>query len=153
MASKRPETGRQLLNQLLDQKVEEGLELRKSLPARKMSDDDLRLALEMIAEGQLVANVCATFGLSRNYFSERACRDKDFGEQLRFAKAVSAEARLERIEEALWDSDLTDQRAAAIAQHYRWLAGKLDRQTFGDKLEVEQRTLQIVMQKDDTNLC
>jgi hypothetical protein len=120
---------------------------------QKMSDDALEHALELISAGMLVSTVCKKFGLSRNYFSSRAVRDREFGERLREAKEISAEARLDRIEDALWNSDISDQRANAIATHYRWLAGKLDRKTFGEKVDVDVRSVNIVVQGDTNDLC
>lgn len=127
--------------------AETGRFLRTLTPERQNE------ALERIAAGESVLTVCESFGLSRGALHRLARYDSAFARELELAMSLGvytsidiAERRLAG-EEGFTTGDVY--RDAKCADFARWKAAKFNRKVFGDKLEVESKSLVINIVKDD----
>ena len=112
----------------------------------KVSEEDYQDALLRLASGEQMKSVTERLGLSRNALLVRANRDEEFNRMLDIAHQMGAWARIENAERMLLDSDTSVgavRKATAYADFVKWLAPRLHRERFGDKLQVDQRMVTI----------
>ena len=122
----------------------------------KITEEQYQEALFRLACGEMMATVTADLGLSRSALLVRAGTDEEFGRILKAAQTMGTSARLENAESALWGKEPYTtgnvQRDKALAEHARWMASRLDRETYGDKITHDVRSLNITVVKDDGDI-
>lgn len=127
-------------------------------PHRKMtlSDADLDYALQRLADGDTMRNVTTELGIARASLFIRGIHDEEFNRQLRNALAIGQWTRLEAAGAALAGGEGSTgsiERDKAVADFTKWMASRINRRDFGDRLQVDQRQIMsITLEKDDADV-
>lgn len=103
----------------------------------KVTEEQFAWALDRIASGDTVRNVSLHLQITRSALRSRANGDPDFAARLDEAQAMGAWARLENAEDRLINGTGSVERDKAIMDYAKWMAARLDRRTFGDRVQVD----------------
>ncbi|MDH7971066.1 hypothetical protein QH494_02635 [Sphingomonas sp. AR_OL41] len=114
----------------------------------KVSAAQYDWALERIASGDTIKNVTTHLKISRASLLKRASVDEDFAKAFNAALAIGVWARLENAEDRLENGTGSVARDKALMDHAHWMATRLASRVFGDKIQVDQRSITINVDKD-----
>lgn len=120
---------------------------------KPISDDDLEDALLRLSHGDRMDMVTSAIGVDRSSLLSRATRDRDFSERLQNAQTMGAYARVEyaaRVAagEEGYSTGSIERDKLVCDQAWKW-ARTIGNRIFGDKLQVEQRTVTINLNKSE----
>lgn len=125
-------------------------------PSRRvpLSDDQLEWALDRIAAGDTMRNVTKSLGISRAALAVRAHDDPDgFGKSLSIAQEIGTWSRLENAEDMIMNGELSTgsfDRDREALKYAMWMASKLNRTKFGDKLQIDHRSVNVHIAREDS---
>lgn len=112
-------------------------------------------ALQMLADGHPMDVVCDHFQINRSTLLCRGQRDPGFSEELTRAMSmgtvstINSAMRTARGEEGYTTGSIErDKLVCDMAWRY---AKTIGNKIFGDKLQIDQRSIQITVQRDDTD--
>lgn len=120
----------------------------------KVTEEQYQHALERLANGDTMRNVTQELGLSRSALLVRANQHDDFRTRLSTAMEIGMLARLENAGEALAGGEGSTnsiERDKAVADFAKWMAARLGRRMFGDKLQIDQRSVNIIIPRSGVN--
>lgn len=120
----------------------------------KVTEQQYQDALQRLADGDTMRNVTQELGLSRSALLVRAYDHEDFGRMLATAMEIGQLAQLENAVDGLRGGEMSTgsiERDKAVADFAKWMASRVARRLFGDKLQIDQRQLQIVIRDDGAN--
>lgn len=107
----------------------------KFLP--KLSEDQITWAMERIGSGDGMRNICEDLGITPATLYARAYKDPDFAERFRTALEIGQFSRLDKAERMILGEDGyttgSIERDKAYVDFAKWMASKLNRNTFGEK--------------------
>ncbi|MXO94272.1 hypothetical protein GRI62_11765 [Erythrobacter arachoides] len=112
---------------------------------KHLTPEQVEDALEMIRCGRMMAEVTAKLGVSKGALASRAATNPEFAKQLHEARAIGAWMIAEYGHAALmgvegFTTGSVERDKAISASCWKW-AKHLNQQVFGDKVEVNQTTL------------
>jgi hypothetical protein len=120
----------------------------------KLSSEQWDNALERMASGDTMKNICDAFKVSRSTLLQRASRDPDFERDLRMAMEMGQYARVENGYDAVKGGECSTgsiERDKLVAQYTQWMAARLSRKQFGDRSIIEAQSINITLKPDQTD--
>lgn len=108
--------------------------------AQKLEQFGEDSVIDMIADGQSLAQIARRIGIDRASIVRWVDADSQRSARVNIARRNAAEAYAEKAEDALIgaeDTPLGLQRARELAHHYRWAASKRNPAAFGDRIKAE----------------
>ena len=112
-----------------------GRPIRTALLAAVAKDGGWDRIIERIADGETVLKIAAGYNVSRNFFATILHEDAERGKLVYAARKRAAEALTEEalaIVDSVPESRDALQKAKLQVDSRQWLAGKLDREQFGE---------------------
>lgn len=119
----------------------------------KLTEENAAWALEQLAAGDTMRNVCAKLNISRTALLNRAARDTEFERDLRLAMEIGAFNLIETAMEAVWGGEASTgsiERDKLVAQFAQWYAARINRKQFGDRAMIEANNIAIHLNQGDT---
>lgn len=98
------------------------------------SETDQADIVERVAQGQKMAEVCAMYRIKLNDFKRLVRKDTLFWQEILEAEKIAVRCRLDQIPTIIAEND--PQTAKLYLDHAKFMATKLDRETFGEKMEL-----------------
>ena len=122
---------------------------------KKMSDETAENALEMIARGEMMLKITEKLRLTRGALASRAAASPNFARRLHEARATGAWSIAEYGSlAAMGEEGFTTgsiERDKLVSNNcWKW-ARHLNQKVFGDKVQVDQRTVQVNISKEDAD--
>jgi transposase-like protein len=126
----------------------------RNVKMRTISELQREKIIELVSEGARIADICKQFSISPMLLRIMRQDDALFGQKFDLAQKVFAELRVEELQ-TIADQAVTptDATVASIkSKNIQWLAGKHDREKYGDKVDVAvNATLDITRALDAAN--
>jgi hypothetical protein len=101
---------------------------------------DIDIVCNMLVEGKRWADIAESFKVPVSTLHGFISTHSEFSARVGIARKISSDSYAEMAELALLraKSDPNEMtRARELAQHYRWMAGKRNPSTYGDKVQTE----------------
>ncbi len=101
---------------------------------------DIDIVCNMLVEGKRWADIAKSFKVPVSTLHTHISNDVELSVRAREARKQSADSYAEKAETVLLlaKKDLIEiSRARELAQHYRWMAGKRNPRTYGEKVQTE----------------
>lgn len=120
----------------------------------KVADAEWEWAIERLAAGDSMRNVCAHLQVTRYALMQKAIKDTKFKAMLDAAIDYGGHAMVDNALDAAWGGDCSTgsiERDKLVVQMVQWYAARRSRKAFGDRQEIDVRTVQITLDKDDVN--
>lgn len=118
----------------------------------KLTAFGLDSVCQMITDGVSMTTIAQEAGVSIGTLCTWVDKDPERSARVREARTVTARVWDEKatkcIEDAADEFDL--KKARELAHHYRWRASKIAPKEYGDKLEIENKGMPLVIVKDLT---
>ncbi len=101
---------------------------------------DIDIVCNMLVEGKKWVDIAESFKVPVSTLHSFISNDNEFSVRAGEARKQSADSYAEKAELVLLlaEKDLIEiSRARELAQHYRWMAGKRNPRTYGEKVQTE----------------
>lgn len=155
-----------LVNEAAHKRLEEkNIKLTKKEPSKqltdkksgkflaKISDDDWQEIIERVAAGELIDSISKSFDIDRMTISRKCKRDKSYAELYKEAREQAALTIFEETRQVArgveGKSSGNVRRDELIVKTDMEYAKRIAPHIFGDKLQIDQRSINITINDDD----
>lgn len=105
---------------------------------RNVSEQHKEIILYRIRGGELLSTICNAISLDPGNIRNLAAMDEEFDKKLASAYAHGQHAQVERLYEIPYDATLSDARAKLLSDNIKWIAGRSNRKSYGDSMQLDQ---------------
>ena len=137
-----------------DERIAKARDERTGQYLAKMSDDDWAKVLERVEAGDILANICREFGITNAAINSKRKRDPEFSEAYEeaiFNGFINVAHNIRAVTRGIagYGHESGDPRRDELIAKYDFeLAKKLASRVLGDKLQIDQRNLTIMLDSD-----
>lgn len=142
-------------NKALQEVIDNAMQVdAKDKRLTKLSEQEYDWALEQLAAGNSMRNVCSHLGVSRSALLVRASYDPDFDRLLRLSMEIGAHNMVETALDAVWGGESSTgsiERDKLVAQFTQWYAARRSRKDYGDRALIDAQSISITLKQSDSD--
>ena len=106
---------------------------------RTLTPEHRELVLYRVTGGETVVSICKQLSIEPGLIYMAAYLDEEFGQRLATARALGQHALVDRLLSIPSDETLSTERSKLLSDNIKWIAGRLNRPDYGDKLAIDAR--------------